>query len=264
MRPFFFGDSAQPLFGVYHPPAGPRPRRSGVVVLNPFGQEYLRAHRCLQQLAVRLAAEGFHALRFDYFACGDSAGDDLAGGLERWTEDAAVALEEMEAHSGSSRVALVGVRLGAALAVRLAERCSAVEQLVLWDAVQDGRRYLEELTQAHEDWIREHAHPRPGGSASSRAQLLGFPLSPGLRGEIEAVDLSPCRLCPTPYALVVTTEGRESGGPLFPDGAKPGGSVDRKLLTGSPVWLRGDGMEGALVPAEALDVITAWLARRSP
>ena len=264
MRPFFFGDSAQPLFGLYHPPHGPRPRRCGVVILNPFGQEYLRAHRCLQHLGGRLAAAGFHTLRFDYFGCGDSAGEDHEGGLERWTEDAAVAMEEIEAQSGSARVALVGLRLGATLAVRLANHHPAVEQLVLWDPVQDGRRYLEELRAAHEVWIREHTHPRPGREgASLQPQLLGFPLSTGLRAEIEAVDLGTFRSCPALHALVLTTEGREAEASLFPDGAKPGGSLEREHVDGSPVWLRGDGMDGALVPLEALDRITTWLGRRS-
>src|SRR5512143_1046286 len=141
LRPFFFGEAAEPLLGLHHPAGGARPRRVGVAFLNPFGDEYLRAHRPLRQLADRLASCGFDVLRFDYFGCGDSAGDDEQGRIRRWLQDAAAAVEELEALSGSARVALIGVRLGASLAVELAARRPGVEQLVLWDPVADGSRY---------------------------------------------------------------------------------------------------------------------------
>jgi len=111
MRPFFFGEAHEPLLGLYHPPAGSRPRRHGVAILNPFGQEYLRAHRTLRQLAERLALSGFHTLRFDYFGCGDSAGEDHEVRLSRGLDDVAAAVEELEEQSGSPRVALVGCGL---------------------------------------------------------------------------------------------------------------------------------------------------------
>jgi alpha/beta superfamily hydrolase len=263
VRPFFFGDSAEPLFGLYHPPRGPRSHRCSVVVCNPFGQEYLRAHRSLQQLAGRLAASGFHTLRFDYFGCGDSGGDDHQGGLGRWLEDTAAAVEEVQALSESPTVALVGLRMGATLAVRLASRCPVVEHLVLWDPVPNGRRYLEELTIAHEVWIREHTHPRLGGQAAPvEAQALGFPLPSGLRAELEAVDLSNFPRSPARHALVLTTPGRDAEAVLFPEGAVPGGGVERTSVRGSPVWLRGDGMDSSLVPLAALEHIATWLSRR--
>lgn len=264
MRPFFFGETAEPLLGLYHPPSGPRPRPVGVAILNPFGNEYLRAHRSLRQLADRLAGAGFHVLRFDYFGCGDSAGADHEGRMGRWVEDAAVAVEELEALAGSPRVALVGVRLGASLAVRLADR-GGVDHLVLWDPVGDGRLYLRELEAAHETCMRENARREAGRAESEPPQRLGFPLSETLIAEIEAVDLSRHATAPAPHVLVLTT-GSGEGAVLFPGGARPGGSLDRERAPGMPVWMRGDAdaMEGTLVPVEALERITNWLVQHCP
>ena len=263
MRPFFFGETAEPLLGLYHSPAGPRPRPVGVAVLNPFGDEYVRAHRSLRRLADRLAGAGFHVLRFDYFACGDSAGEDDEGRPGRWLEDAAAAVEELEALAGSSRVALVGMRLGASLAVELAGRRPGIDHLVLWDPVADGRRCLRDLEAAHETCMRENAR-RPAPVESEAPQVLGFPLPAPLRAEMEAIDLFRHAAAPAAHVLVLNTAGEAPT--LFPDGARPGGSLDRERLPGAPVWRRGEGdaMESALVPVEALERIASWLVRRCP
>jgi pimeloyl-ACP methyl ester carboxylesterase len=265
VRPFYFGESAEPLLGLHHPPSGGRARSVGVAILNPFGDEYLRAHRSLRQLADRLAGAGFHVLRFDYFGCGDSAGEDHDGRLGRWVDDAAVAVEELEALASSSRVALVGLRLGASLAIRLAGRRPGADHLVLWDPVGDGRLYLKELDAAHEVCMRENARRATGAADAQPPERLGFPLPDPLRAEIEALDLFGQATAPAPHVLVLTTGSRE-GPTLFPGGAPPGGSLEREPLPGMPVWTRGDSdaMEGALVPVEALERITAWLVARCP
>jgi pimeloyl-ACP methyl ester carboxylesterase len=264
VRPFFVGEAAEPLLGLHHPASGARPRRVGVAFLYPFGDEYLRAHRPLRQLADRLASCGFDVLRFDYFGCGDSAGDDEQGLLRRWLQDAEAAVEELEALSGSARVALIGVRLGASLAVELAARRPGVDQLVLWDPVADGSRYLAELEVAHETCMRENARRR-ASPASEPRQVLGFPLPAPLRAEIEALDLSAHVVAPAADVLVLTTGERQEG-TLFPGGARPGGSLERDNLAGTSPWRRGEGdaIEGAVVPLEALERITTWLVRRCP
>ena len=64
MNCFFFG-KAKSLFGAYYPGEGTSPRASAVLLCGPIGQEFMRVHRALHQLAGLLAAAGFHVLRFD-------------------------------------------------------------------------------------------------------------------------------------------------------------------------------------------------------
>jgi len=81
METFYFGESPKQLYGAYHPPRDFNDRKVAVVLCYPIINEYLRAHRAFVRLATQLATEGFHVLRFDYFGCGDSYGDDDDGNL---------------------------------------------------------------------------------------------------------------------------------------------------------------------------------------
>jgi len=134
MLPIHFGKRDRPLFGLYDEGASPR-RRVGVVLCNPIGWEYLRAHRTLRLLAGRLADAGFDVLRFDYSGTGDSWGDIAeTATLAQWFDDTEAAIEELCGVSGSSRIALVGLRHGAAIAAEVAQRRPEdVERVVLWD-----------------------------------------------------------------------------------------------------------------------------------
>ncbi len=242
MKPFFFGDSARPLFGLHHPPSGGPPRRWGVVICNPFGQEYLRAHRSLRELANRLAADGFHVLRFDYYGCGDSAGDSDETTLEQWLLDISAAIAEVREESASPRFALVGLRLGATLAALLAGQRGDVERLVLWDPVLDGAAYLRELQATHEAWLRDHTHRRRRPSEEDRPlEALGFPLPAGLTASIERLRLTGADW-PSANVLV----------------------IDQRSFPGAQVWLHSDGLNRTLVPHGVLESITSWLAKACP
>ncbi len=252
MRPFFFGDSARPLLGLHHPPPRGTPRRVGVVLCNPFGQEYLRAHRPLRELASRLAEAGFPTLRFDYHGCGDSAGEAGEARLEDWLAHTAAAVAEVREVTGSPQVALVGLRLGGAIAVLAAQRLGGGEAPVLWDPVIDGAGYLRALRASHEAWMREHAR----GAVARREEVLGFPLSAALTADLEglalAIDSVPAR-----RALVVSSDGGTDA-PALGDGGTED-AVVRRRFSPAPVWLHAEGEERALVPGELLEHVATWL-----
>lgn len=134
MMPFFFGNSERRLFGFYDPAERMKKAERAVLICAPWGNEYIFSHRTLRQLAIRLAQKGCHVLRFDYFATGDSAGDngenDYAGSLA----DVETALSELKEISGLATVCLVGLRFGASAVAELsARRAQDVEALVLWE-----------------------------------------------------------------------------------------------------------------------------------
>jgi len=256
VNPFFFGDSARPLFGFHHPPSGLPPRRWGVVICNPFGQECLRAHRSLREIAARLSKNGFHVLRFDYQGTGDSAGEGNEAGVEAWLGDVAAAMAEIREASGLAGVALVGLRLGATLATLAARRAGGVEAIVLWDPVLDGAAYLGEVRAAHRAWLADRAR----GAAIRDDEALGFPLSALL-----AADLASLRLNGAPAArrVLVVSSDEDDGTLAAWSGAAPT-SVERRRFPPAPVWLHAEGMERSLVPGELLDFVTAWLGSACP
>jgi alpha-beta hydrolase superfamily lysophospholipase len=251
VKPFYFGGSSRPLFGVLHDARGAR-RRPGVVVCPPFGQEALRAHRSLRELASRLAEAGFPALRFDYGGSGDSAGEPEDARLEGWVEDAVVAIGEVRESTGEPRVVLAGLRLGASVAALAARRAGGADALVLWEPVVDGVSHLAELRRAHAAWMRDHAP----GAALSPDEVLGFPFPAGLVSDLAGLRLDRLEPPPARRALVVAS-GEDGTRPPLWDGEA---NVERRAVPLAPVWLHAEGMSRVLVPGALLEDVVAWLA----
>src|SRR4051812_12036371 len=106
--PIHFGSAEARLFGWYHRPA--QPRATAVVICNPLGDDYVRAHRSLRHLAEALAAAGYPVLRFDFHGTGDSAGDERdPGRVEAWRRDVGAAVDELRARSGAAAISIVGL-----------------------------------------------------------------------------------------------------------------------------------------------------------
>jgi pimeloyl-ACP methyl ester carboxylesterase len=185
VEPRFFGPAERQLFGVYHPPMGRAAHPAGVLLCYPAPQEYMRCHWAFRKLATLLARAGFHVLRFDWFACGDSAGASDQGSLHQWRLDVATALDELRDVSGLRRASLVGFRLGAALALQAGVK---VRDLVLWEPVVSGRAHVAELMRQHELRFNHCLHPPP-----LPEELMGQPFPRALRQELDALDLLDAR-----------------------------------------------------------------------
>lgn len=142
MEAFYFGPSSTYLFGAYHPPQNGN-RREGIVICNPFGQEYLRAHRSLRRLAINLSALGYSVLRFDYRGTGDSAGTIDKVTADDWQEDIRHAIQELMDIAAVPKVSLLGLRLGALLAAQVAANNSQISRLVMWDPIVSGKTYID-------------------------------------------------------------------------------------------------------------------------
>jgi pimeloyl-ACP methyl ester carboxylesterase len=132
LEPAFVDRDGKKLFTVYFPPEGDK-KPLGFVLCNAFANETecFRVH--FVHFARALAKKGWPALRFDYLGYGDSEGefgDATPATMER---DIEVAIDALVKKAGVSRVALVGLRLGATLAARVAERRPEVDRLVLWE-----------------------------------------------------------------------------------------------------------------------------------
>ncbi len=251
MRPFYFGGSSRPLFGVLHEARGAR-GRPGVVVCPPFGQEALRAHRSLRELASRLADAGFPALRFDYGGSGDSAGEPADARLEVWVADTVAAISEVRESTGEPGVVLAGLRLGASVAALAALRAAGADALVLWEPVVDGAGHLAGLRAAHAEWMRGHAP----GAAVSPDEVLGFPLPAGLASDLAGLRLDRLGPLPARRGLVIGSGEDPARESLW----KGDPAVEHRAVPPAPVWLHAEGMARALVPGALLDGVVAWLA----
>jgi dienelactone hydrolase len=145
--PVWFGPTDRSLFGIVSMPDDGA--ASGAVVLcAPLGLEGVCARRTFATLARALADAGILALRFDYDGMGDSVGgSDDPDRVAEWLRGVHHAVE-LARKSGASKVAVVGMRLGATFAAAaLSDEGGGlggdlVDGLVLWDPCVSGRSYL--------------------------------------------------------------------------------------------------------------------------
>jgi pimeloyl-ACP methyl ester carboxylesterase len=140
---------------------------------------------------MRLAADGRHVFRFDYYGTGDSSGEFETTTPDDWLADIGAAVKELQAISGVRRVRLAGVRLGATLAAKAALELRLVDRLVLWDPIETGAAYLRQLRDTHKNLLDAHgAMLELGGQMlDTEHELVGFRVSPRMISAIEALTL---------------------------------------------------------------------------
>ena len=255
MQPFHFGSTDRPLFGVYHSPESSRANPRGALVCHPGFAEYEASHRATRQLATVLARCGCAVLRFDYSATGDSWGRSEDARLDRWREDVLTAVDELVAIGGVRSVALVGLRLGAALALETVAQRDEIRSVVLWDPVVSGRTYLEKLIEAERQRLDGYKRrPREHGGDG----LLGYAVPEGLRASLRDLDLTTVTSFGRCKVLLVTSEASPEYESLFQHVADHGVRIDRHDFEGRSPW--GVETAGRLVPAEILDTVVGHLA----
>jgi uncharacterized protein len=187
MTPYFFGPAGKQLYGVYSPPEQHSASSRAVLLCYPGGLEYYRCHRAFTSLAAKLSHQGWHVLRFDYSGTGDSAGSADAVKVSEWLEDIKLALKELREVSGVKSASLVGLRLGASLAVAL--QGVRLDKLVLWDPVITGRSYLESLRRMQEKKLSCSYYPRKTMPRESCEEILGFQYPEQMISFLEELEL---------------------------------------------------------------------------
>jgi pimeloyl-ACP methyl ester carboxylesterase len=166
----------------------------------------------LRRLAERLAAAGHPVLRFDYRGSGESGGHPARRRWQHLVEDVTIARQTLAELSGRTGCVLLGLRLGATLALQqggavgvegviaLAPVVKGATQVRLWKMRSKIRAELTET--------RAGAPSRPGSSRRDDARALaassngepklpaadvidfdGYEVSPAFFDDVAALDL---------------------------------------------------------------------------
>ena len=261
MISFYFGSTDRRLFGAYHPAQGGGGNRA-VLLCYPWGFEYANAHRSMVRLANLLSQAGYHALRFDYYGTGDSAGEDRDADLSGAREDIARAIGELRELSGVETVSIIGLPLGAALAVMTTrDMPSMVDRLVLWDPVIDGVRYMEEL------YDLDDSLNIPGvGSAGvfsvedgGGREVMGLPLTARVASEISGVKLTTTLSGLPNETLVIVTcaSSGQKGLKAYVDGTNGQSTFER--IEDHAAWHEDWPDNAGVIPVSVLNRILSWM-----
>lgn len=206
------------LFGWFGPGTG----RRGVVLCATLGYEQLSAHRPWRSLAGRIAATGCSVLSLDHPGTGDS-GDEGADDVAAWIEAIRRAVRHLREEAGAEEIVLVGLRLGATLAVLAARDLAAegegIDRLVLLAPFATGRSYLREMTMQ----ARSVARLPDGSPLPQEGEGLlvgGFLIGPALSADIRAIDLTAFEAAPAPEILLAGADPAGLGARFAAQGAR--------------------------------------------
>lgn len=262
MTPIRFGPPEKSLYGVFHLAENRRQPNEAVLLCNPFGQEAVRIHRLYRVLAERLARAGIHTLRFDYFATGESGGEDADGTMKTWMEDIHLANQELKNRSRATQITWVGARLGASLsALASATAPLPPSRLLLWDPVTDGSAYLDELTRAHVQAVAASIWGTARPKAELSNEVIGFGIGTELLRELKAVDASDFSKSVTEEALVVSPPLMQRKKEILQALSKRCKSVRQVELEVAFDWNSEEALNTALVPASALQLLSNLLEK---
>lgn len=261
----FFGPAERQLVGCHHPPRPDRDRGCGVVLIHSLGEEYVKFHRALRQLAVLLSQAGFSVLRFDLSCSGDSWGGCEEGEVDLWLQDIEDAVCELQRSHDPRRLCLIGLRLGGALAVRAGMDRGDVDTLVLWDPVVDGKAYLSELASLHASMLSyAHVKPDPSPAGGEYSEILGHPLSTTTRTSVAAVDLLALEERPARSVLVVESNPRVPQHDLTRHLEHLHVDVAYRSLPAPEIWAWLEDFGKVLVPHRVLQTVVSWMDEVHP
>ena len=233
-----------------------------VVLCAPLYHQNICSYRPVRNLAVRIAERGLPAFRFDWPGCGDS-GDAPDPSLATWIGSVHDAIRALRESAGVEEITLVGVRIGATLAMLAALTEPDVSEIALLAPFATGRSYLRELrvfeAMAQEKFSAPDIAPEPippgaleaGGFLISAAEVAAFE-------SIELVSADYSSLSAERLLLAVAQPARDVS--AFADAVKGSARaevVETVLPELSHVW---DGTLYSYLPRSCSDVICSWLA----
>lgn len=260
-EPFFLAGETGQLFAIFHAPRPGAPSRGAVLLVPAFAEEMNKARPVYAALARALAAGGHAVLSVDPSGTGDSGGDFADARWEQWCRDLATGLNWLRDRQPGP-IAVVGLRLGAMLALELGSRHrDIVTRVILWQPVLDGEKYMTQFLRLRLAAGLASAAPKKESTATLRdalaaghdVEIAGYPLAPGLLAAIDALRIESLAKAPGPV-LAWFEVAPENDRPLTPASRRVietwkarGLGVEARVVADQPFWALPE-----ITPAPAL------------
>jgi pimeloyl-ACP methyl ester carboxylesterase len=248
-----FGHPLGPLVGRFH--SARSPVRGAVVLCPPWGYEFVGTYRAFRALADQLAKRGFDVLRYDPDGTGNSWGEDSDEHRVRaWTESVSEAVRFMT-HLGHTRPHVVGVRLGATLAL-LAAQDVEVGTIVLWDPLAT-KRMVRLLKASSKLWDDE----QPSADDAQGLVVAGHFLSAQTQSDLIAIDVTD--FVPVSATEVLIIADQTPFVASLTDNLQEGGLIVKSIELPGTTELLDVLAETAVMPQLIFEAIVDWIVEHS-
>ena len=145
----FIETDGERIFSVEHHPETSDPTKA-YIFIHPFAEEKLWSHRVYVTTARAFCEKNIWVSRFDFRGHGDSEGEFSESSLERHLADIdSLVTHVKETCPNVSSFGLFGLRLGGAIAALAAASRDDIDELILWDPVLNGDRYMQDILRSN-------------------------------------------------------------------------------------------------------------------
>jgi exosortase A-associated hydrolase 2 len=209
MTPFYLHGSQGELFAIYHAPVVAGSVRGQILVVPPFAEEMNKSRRMLTLQAQALAGAGYGTLIVDLYGTGDSAGDFSEARWDIWKSDLDVAVNWLLQEQVKAKISLLGVRLGALLAMDFCRGTNCtIDRVVLWQPQLNGKAAMTQFFRLRSAGSAIRSAADRESTSSLRAllqngatiEVAGYELAPELVTSIDALNAGN----PEPYSATTT------------------------------------------------------------
>ncbi len=196
-QPLFLNSGNDRLFTIIHMPEND-PVSGVYVFCHPFAEEKLWSHRVYVSFAREMAKLGYLVVRFDYRGYGDSDGDFIDVSINNHLLDIQTIIDAIVSqHSDIHKIGLFGLRFGGLIAALAAEQFPQVNQLILWEPIINGERYMQDMLRSNlaaqmaekgrVEITREDL--LSGMKTGNPVNIEGYPVSYGFYNEVSEMNL---------------------------------------------------------------------------
>jgi len=237
----------------YWPEFGEAPP-TAVLVVPGIAHEERTMAQGLAALAESLLRVGLPTLLIDLHGTAQSTGslsDDAIG--DRWRSDIRAAIGHIR-QAGFSKIIVVGVRLGALLALdALGDETKLA--MIAWAPVTSGRRYARELKILQ----GMGAHQGAPGAAAASISIAGHDIPRSVTSHLASLDMAEI-VAGLPSHMLHLDSADHLDTAWVDTYREHGVAIEQSISTEANDWLLG-GHDSPPVPADDIQTITRWCSR---
>lgn len=146
---FFLIRGGLSIYCVEYIPIDSKRLDTTVVLCKPIWGERIRTHMVFANLARILAQRGYFVITCDYFGDGNSGGDTHELTFPKMVESIAHVYEYACEKNFPAKNALIGLRLGANIAMHLEPKIKHTEKMLLFEPIENPIDYFKEALRAN-------------------------------------------------------------------------------------------------------------------